>query len=206
MEATPSIRDRSYAFNTYYIDTPSHCFYKSGFSLRHRTGVREIDKIDGTELKALEGSIGNISARLEIEQLGQNPIDNYNNLIKSNNYPLTAPNIVDTDNLSIIFATSVRRVERRAMVRLDNRDVMIEAALDDISYLRNEAITGRGLYDCVLMPVKTEFELEFETKGDITTKELEAFYPWARDNCITHTAIETTTKSKALRARKFVLR
>lgn len=195
---TPSIRDRNYAFNTYYFDDNDR-YYFGGFSLRHRTGVLEINKAAGTELKALEGEIGNVSARLELQVLGECPLENAKRLEQLPQYPNNAPS-VSPDRLKIQFATSVRRVERRAVVPLNGKEYVIEAALDDIAYLRNEGYTGNGLFDCVLMPVKIEHELELELKGG-NDEVLPYFFEWVRLNCIQHTATELTTRSKALRGR-----
>lgn len=196
----PSTRDRNYAFNTYYLDTPDMQFRKSGFSLRHRTGVFEIGKDSGTELKALDGHVGMVSARLELEQLGLCPRENYWQLKGRTDYPDKAPHVA-RDSLNIIFATSVRRVERRATVRIDNAPVMLEAALDDIAYLKPIERTGEGLYDALMMPVHTEHELEFELKSQC---DPDMFFNWVSLNAIKDVPIQVTTKSKAVRGYGFL--
>jgi len=198
---TPSVRDRHYSFNTYYLDY-ADVFYFSGYSLRHRVGAQEIGKAAGTELKALKGEIDGVSARLEEGVRGDCILKNVFNLMSGEKYPKDAPQVAP-ESLKIEFATAVRRLERRATVSLNGQDYIIEAALDDISYLRNEGATGDGLLDCVLMPVKTEHELEFELKGDVDPSILPYFFDWVRTNCISDTPIELTTRSKALRARAF---
>lgn len=198
-DAAPVKRNRNYAFNTYYLDSDDR-FFNSGYSLRHRTGVFEIDKESGTELKALDGSIGEVSARLEIEQLGACPRSNYYALKACEEYPDDAPDI-PRGRLSIDFATSVRRVERQGFVRIDNQIVLIEAALDDIAYLRPQGDDGDGLFDKLLMPCGLEHELEFELK---TYCDPDMFFNWVRENAIKDVPIEITTKSKAIRGRKLL--
>lgn len=193
----PVTRSRHYAFNTYYLDTPANDFRNAGYSLRHRTGVFEIDKLSGTELKALDGSIGQVSARLELEHLGTCPRMNYIALKSREDYPTDAPNI-PLCYLSIDFATSVRRIERRAIVRIDNKQVLIEAALDDIAYIKPDGDRGKDLFDVLLMPYKYENELEFELK---TECDPDMFFNWTRETCIRDVPIQVTTQSKGLRAR-----
>ncbi len=199
VNAAPVIRDRHYAFNTYYLDDSS-AFFDAGYSLRHRAGVPIIDKLAGTELKAVYGAINQVSARLEIGVRGKSPIDNYSQLMIRNDYPSDAPRI-SSEGLIIDFTTSVRRVERQALARIDNKDIIIEAALDDISYLQNMGKTGDGMFDTLLMPRKTEHELEFELKSECNT---DTFFNWVSSNCIKDVAVEVTTKSKALRAKEYV--
>ena len=156
----PSVRDRHYSFNTYYLDYNSS-FFSNGYSLRHRTGAIEIGKAEGTELKATQGSMGQVSARLELDSRGDCPIINYEYLKGLAYYPVGAPR-VNGQALKIDFATGVRRQERRAVVSLNGRDYIIEAALDDIGFLINQEQTGNGIYDCRLSQVHVEHELEFE--------------------------------------------
>lgn len=196
VEAAPTKRNRNYAFNTYYLDCDT-LFHDAGYSLRHRTGVFEIGKDSGTELKALEGNIGQVSARLEIEQRGICPRDNYYALKGRADYPDDAPQ-VPRGWLDIDFATSVRRVERQAYARINNRVVLIEAALDDIAYLKPHE-KGDGLFDVLLLPEgRTEHELEFELKTDC---DPDMFFNWVSEHAIRDVPIQVTTKSKALRGR-----
>lgn len=194
----PAERNRNYAFNTYYLDY-SNSFYTSGYSLRHRTGVFEINKESGTELKALEGEVKGVSARLELQRLGLCPVFNYEKLKRFEDYPADAPQ-VNGQGLVIEFATSVRRVERRCLINIDGVDVLIEAALDDIAYLKPME-RGEGLYDVLLTPEKTEHELEFELKSDCDLKQ---FFDWVRLEVIKEADVKLTTKSKALRAREIL--
>lgn len=196
--AAPVKRNRNYAFNTYYFDC-DNTFYNSGYSLRHRTGVFEIGKESGTELKELDGSIGAVSARLEIEKIGLCPLENYGALKRHKNYPQDAPDI-PRGKLSIDFATSVRRVERRAYARIDNRLILIEAALDDIAYLEPQGDeVGESVFDRLLVPYAREHELEFELKTDC---DPDMFFNWVSENCIKDVPIKVTTQSKAIRGRK----
>lgn len=195
-KAAPVKRNRNYAFNTYYLDTPDKDFLNAGYSLRHRTGVFEIGKDSGTELKALTGSIGMVSARLEIEEAGSCPLDNYYRLKRREDYPTDAPDI-PRGKLAIDFATSVRRVERRAYAKINNQMILIEAALDDIAYLKPQE-QGEELFDALLMPCGHEHELEFELKTDC---DPDMFFNWISQNVIRDVPIQVTTQSKALRGR-----
>lgn len=160
----------------------------------------EINKDSGTELKALEGSIGQVSARTEIGQAGICPRQNYFDMKALDTWPIDAPDI-PRGRLEIIFATSVRRNERQSFVRIDNRPVLIEAALDDISYLKPVERNGEGLYDALLMDIRQEDELEFELKTDC---DLDMFFNWVRENCIKDVAIQVTSESKASRAWRLI--
>ena len=196
-KAAPPKRNRNYAFNTYYLDTPDKDFFNAGYSLRHRTGVFEIGKDSGTELKALTGAIGMVSARVEIEEAGSCPLDNYYRLKKRGDYPSDAPDI-PRGKLRIDFATSVRRVERQAYVRINNQMVLIEGALDDVAYLAPEEY-GDDLFDALLLSYHKEHELEFELKTDC---DPDMFFKWVSENCIKDVPVQVTTESKALRGRK----
>lgn len=198
----PSVRDRHYSFNTYYLDYNQQLF-DAGYSLRHRTGAIEIGKESGTELKATEGNIGLVSSRLEIGVRGLCPIVNYETLKHDAQYPINAPRL-NAQALNIVYATGVRRQERRAPVWLNGRNMIIEAAFDDIGYLINKEKTGTGLYDCVLSQVKTEHELEFEILG-AEDKDIPAFFNWVSENCINDVAVQVTSESKAIRAQRLVL-
>lgn len=198
-------RTRHYSFNTYYFDYNQQ-FTDAGFSLRHRTGVWEIGKDSGTELKAQEGNIGNISARLELGVRGPCVRSNYQGLVGLHDYPETAPR-VNPDALSIVFATGVRRLEHQIKFRLPEGEYIIEAALDDIGYLHPHGPRGSDLYDVILMPSHGEHELEFEIKETsnlINKTVLKKISAWLDCNCLTRD-VEVTTQSKALRARRFEL-
>lgn len=192
-------RNRNYAFNTYYLDTVEGEFFKSGYSLRHRTGVAEIEKTSGTELKALSGAVGGVSARLEIEQLGSCPYSNYLCLKNSHDWPNDAPNL-PAKNIKGIFSTSVRRMERQSYFTINKANVLIEAAFDDISYLKIFE-QSPNLFDNFYMPVYSEYELEFELK---TRCDLSDFFNWVNNNLIKNHNVKITTQSKALRAYNYI--
>lgn len=207
MAAADSLRDRHYSFNTYYLDNPRGAFYDAGFSLRHR--APELDMAPNTEIKALKGEHKGISARIEEGVEGIDPLKNYFALMASEQYPKTAPKI-PPQSLEIIFATAVRRNERCALVELCGRPWIVEAALDDIAYLRNEGKTGSGLFDAVLYPSGAEHELELELKPvsenqKVTDQVLGQFMAWVAGNVVKEQAgaVAPTTVSKALRAREF---
>lgn len=209
--AADSLRDRHYSFNTYYLDDARESFYQAGFSLRHRVGQLEIEVEPGTEIKALEGERAGLSARIEEIQNGKDALANYFKLMASDRYPHNAPRIAP-NSLQINFGTAVRRAERRTLVQLCGKPWVIEAALDDIAYLRNEGQTGRGLYDAVLFPCGAEDELELELKPiakgtKVTDQVLGQFMAWAAGNVVMENAgqVQKTTVSKAIRARQAAL-
>jgi hypothetical protein len=205
MDSADSIRDRSYSFNTYYLDHKNK-FYDSGYSLRYRTGQLEAGYSPGTEIKALAGDVDGVSARIEIGHKGKDPLVSYFNMMSDPEYPADAPKIAP-NLLGISFATAVRRQERRAIVHLPTKPVIVEAALDDIAILRQEGRSGAGLFDVVLYPHAHEDELELELKTltrrqEIDDTDLKHFMEWASQEVIGEhkDVVSLTTVSKAVRA------
>lgn len=207
MSHTKSHRDRHYSFNTYYLDTPDFKLYRSGWSLRHRTGAMEIGKTSGTELKAVEGCIGNITARLEIGCRGDDPKENLKTILRHTNCP-DLP-CLKNDGLSVVFATAVRRLERQVMF---TEDVMIESALDDMQVLRAVETTGSGLFDVVLWNVgDIQHELEFEIKPvgrkDIDSHIMNKCEDFLMNTCVNgYKNVSISKVSKAKRAMQLFLK
>lgn len=205
MDAGASLLDRNYPFNTYYLDTGSQ-LYNAGFSFRHYRGSQEVNKGPRSEVKALLGERGAVSARKEIGIDGDDPRKNWEDLKNHPAFPASLKDIKAGD-LRIEFATAVRRMERVTRAPLATGIFKIEASLDDIAILANEGQTGPGVFDIVLFPVAHEDELEFEIKNgdlEVDDRDLAKMFAWVAGNCIRDNKVEVTTTSKALRARQHI--
>lgn len=199
--ATQHNRDRCYSFNTYYLDCKG-AFRRAGYSFRHRMHSIEIDVTPASELKAISGSLGQVSKRLEIRQQGLDPTENYNRMACQANYPNDAPMLKDP-TFAIDFATAQTRVESRRMVEIGHRYVLVEAALDSITYMRNEGRSGDHWLDTQLMPARAEHELEFELKTSQDDETAEMFFDWVCKHIVYTTPIEITQISKSERGYRY---
>jgi len=174
------IRDRSYNFDTIYLDTLDSHIESLGYSLRHRP--KQYPFGDSLDLKQLNGE-----GRSEICIRDDKPLEQlYTELSK--HYRQTLPPI---DSLIETFTTSVLRREYTALVPIAGKHITLEGSLDRIKYVRN----GRVFAE--------QDELEVEIKPGFSM-DLSEVFDYSKNKLTSGLDVVYTTMSKASRARDFL--
>lgn len=180
-----SVPRREYIFDTVYRDDAEKTFSSHGFSLRFRP--KQNFFLPCVELKHILGEQDGVSTRTEITVRGDNSVRGlYFNLLASPQYPQDLPR-PKFDSLKDLYTTSVHRAEGDIHL---GEDVLIEAALDRIRYMKDGRVVG------------VEDELEFEVKqGNLSNSQ---FMDFIKASVVMENDVNFTTESKAYRLQRLL--
>lgn len=194
-----AVLDRTYDFRTDYLDK-DNALQNAGFSLRYRPNVEFYD--ESFELKAIDGDVNGISARLEIDgRGGATTQETYDRLLNHPNWPdgLDKHKLEDLD---LMFSTVVTRREIQANLELTSGRALIEFCFDDIVYENSDG-KPCGFENEAELEIKKMYRSGKQTPA--TADDMQEVLDWYKSfEQFNSPDIVMHTVSKAARARRYV--